>query len=719
MLACAASVAEGSPSPACAAGPRTVGATTFGTPCDDRIVVAAGVAKVEGGAGDDVLVAPRSAADGSCPEGCHLGVGSQTFEGGPGNDVVYGERGNDILRGGEGNDRLYGGIGDDLVQGGPGDDFLSGGFGADGVDGGPGSDFVRGDATQDEIVDSGPAGDLDTLSYATGATPGFPDNASYPNFAAHGGFPGVGGERGVYLNLSTGVGDNGVAPAGGGVDAVEGSEFERVIGTAFSDYIVGADPGLAIYGGGGADVLVGEGAGDRLDGGADGDDCVGGETAVSCESEAAAGPVVPRDTGKASVGLMAPPAETGEGEVYVVGGSGSETVAAAYSAGPPATVTFTLTGGAFDQSASASAGCTTSASQAVCTLPGGLDSILIAGMGGADGIQASGFPNSVSVIVLGGAGGDTLTGGEASEDVLVDGPGDDALSSLGGDDAVLNNGGVDQVLAGGGNDLFLSNSICEGDLLNGGEGRDNASWAKFKEGVEARVGAGDAGRPGPGGTPVCSGGSFDSLQQVEDLEGTGAGDVFHGGPEANQLLGHAGPDSYFAEAGNDTILANSADFDPTIDCGEGIDLAVIDLAQFGDVPAPNCETVREGAADEFQDDTELPPEVAPKPPEPTIPPSNRFKLLGLTLDHRHGTARLRVRVPGAGRLAVHGKGVRPLAREARRAATLVVTIRPNSRLARAMRLGEHRARVTVTITFRPSGGSARSARRALTLIRAA
>jgi hypothetical protein len=218
---------------------------------------------------------------------------------------------------------------------------------------------------------------------------------------------------------------------------------------------------------------------------------------------------------------------------------------------------------------------------------------------------------------------------------------------------------------------------------------------------------------------VCSGGSFDSLQQVEDLEGTGAGDVFHGGPEANQLLGHAGPDSYFAEAGNDTILANSADFDPTIDCGEGIDLAVIDLAQFGDVPAPNCETVREGAADEFQDDTELPPEVAPKPPEPTIPPSNRFKLLGLTLDHRHGTARLRVRVPGAGRLAVHGKGVRPLAREARRAATLVVTIRPNSRLARAMRLGEHRARVTVTITFRPSGGSARSARRALTLIRAA
>jgi Ca2+-binding RTX toxin-like protein len=719
----AAGAAEGSSSPSCAAGPWTVGDVTVGTPCDDRIVVAADVAKVDGGGGDDVIVAPRSAADGSCPEGCHLGVGSQTFEGGPGNDVVYGERGNDILHGGDGNDRLYGGIGDDLLQGGPGDDLLAGGFGADGIDGEAGSDFVRGDATQDEIADSGPAGDLDTLSYATGVTPGFPDNPNnpaYPDFSAHTGFPAAGGERGVYLNLnpSSPVADNGVAPDGGGVDRVEGADFERVLGTPFSDYIVGARAGLSIYGGGGADVLIGEGTGDRLDGGADGDDCVEAATAVSCESEAAAGPVVPRDTEKASVGLMAPPAETGEAEIYLVGASSAETLAATYSPGPPVKVTFNLTAGAFD-SASASAGCTTSASQAECTLPGALDSVLIAGMGGDDGLQASGFPSSVSVIVLGGGGGDTLTGGEASEDVLVDGPGDDTLSSLGGDDAVLNNDGIDQVLAGGGNDLFLSNSICDGDLLNGGEGRDNASWAKFKASVEARVGAGDAGRPGPGGAPECSGGTFDSLHQVEDLEGTAVDDVLYGGPESNQLLGHTGPDTYFAEGGNDTILANSADFDPTIDCGDGNDLAVIDFAQYGDVAAPDCETVREGAPNNFQADTELPPEVAPTPlPERAVPPSNRFKLLGLKLDRRHGTARLRIRVPGAGRLAVHGKGVRPLVRESPRAATVVVTIRPNSRLARAMRHGERRARVTVTITFRPRGGSARSARKALTLIRA-
>jgi Ca2+-binding RTX toxin-like protein len=715
-----ASAAEGSSSPSCAAGPSTVGDVTVGTPCDDRIVVAAGVARVEGGGGNDVILAPRSAADGSCPEGCHLGIGSQTFEGGPGNDVVYGERGNDILRGGDGNDRLYGGIGDDRLEGGPGNDLLSGGFGADGIDGQAGSDFVRGDATQDEIVDTGPAGDLDTLSYATGATPGFPDKSgTYPNFADHTGFPAEGGERGVYLNLSTGVADDGVAPNGGGVDKVEGADFERVIGTPFSDYIVGAKAGLSIYGGGGADVLIGEGTGDRLDGGADGDDCIGATTAVSCESKVAAGPVVPRDAGKAEVGLIAPPAEVGEPELYLAGASGSETLTATYAAGPPVTVIFSISGAAFDQSASAAAGCSTTASQATCTLPGAPDSVLIAGLGGADRLETVGFPGSVGLIELGGEGDDTLSGGEATEDVLADGPGGDTLSALGGDDALLNNGGADQLDGGTGNDLFLSNSICDGDLLSGGEGRDNASWAKFDEGVEARVGLGDAGRPGPGGAPECGSGTVDSLQQVEDLEGSGSDDTLIGGPESNQLLGHEGPDTYYAEGGDDTILANAADFDPIIDCGPGNDLAVIDFAQYGDVASPDCETVREASRDNFRTETKLPPEVAPEPPQlPPAKPSNRIRVLGLRLDRRHGTAALRVQVPGAGHLSLRGGRVRPSAREAQRASTLVLAVRPDRGLARAMRLGRRRAKVALAITFAPEGGEPGRRLRRLTLIRA-
>jgi Ca2+-binding RTX toxin-like protein len=704
--------------PSCAEGPRREGDVLVGTDCGDRIVVPAGVARVEGGPGDDVLIAPRSAADGSCPAGCHLGVGSQVFEGGPGNDIVYGERGNDILRGGEGDDRLYGGIGDDLLQGGPGNDFLSGGFGADAIDGEAGSDFARGDPTQDEIVDSGPASDTDTLSFGSGATPGFPNNSEYPNFAAHAGFPGPKGERGVYLNLATNVADNGTAPDAGGVDQIEGADFERVIGTPFSDYIVGARPGLEIWGGGGADVLIAEGPGERLDGGADGDDCVGAAVAVSCESEAANGPVVPREAAKSEVGFVVPPAEVGEAEIYVAGSSAGETLTATYAAGPPVSVSFALSGASFDQSAAASAGCSvSSASEATCTLPGALDTALLAGLGGGDTLRAVGFPDSVELYELGGDGDDTLTGGDATEDVLADGPGDDVLSSLGGDDAVLNNEGSDRVEAGAGNDLLLSNSICDGDLLDGGEGRDNASWAKFKSGVEARIGAGDAGRPGPGGAPECAGGSLDTLESVEDLEGSGSDDTLIGGPQSNQLLGHSGADTYFAEGGDDTILANSADFDPTIDCGADDDLAVIDFAQYGEIASADCETVLEAAPNSFRGDAELPPEVAPKPlPEPA-PPSNRFRFARLTRDSRRGTGTLFLRVPGPGRVSLRGPRVLSAARAVARASTVALTVRPRPALTRAMRRGQLRARVKVTVTFAPPDAKPRTKPKTLTLIR--
>lgn len=182
--------------PSCVAGPIREGTTIRGTRCDDTIVVPASVAVVEAGAGDDTIVAAPLASSASCPSECHLGVGSQTFEGGPGDDVVFGERGNDTLDGGEGNDRLFGGIGDDLLRGGPGDDRLAGGFGADSIDGDAGDDQVRGDGTIDRIFDSG--GGTDTLSYATGVTPGFGDAVATPNF------PADDGERGVQLELGAG-----------------------------------------------------------------------------------------------------------------------------------------------------------------------------------------------------------------------------------------------------------------------------------------------------------------------------------------------------------------------------------------------------------------------------------------------------------------------------------------------------------------------------------
>jgi Ca2+-binding RTX toxin-like protein len=589
--------------PSCAEGPVTVGDVTVGTPCADFIVASPGVAVVRGGGGDDTIVAGPISAGAECTGVCaHLGVGSQTFEGGPGNDVVFGERGNDTLNGGGGDDSLYGGIGDDLLRGGTGNDLLAGGFGFDVVDGEEGDDFVRGDGTIDEIFNGG--GGIDTLSYATGVTPGFTRSpGSYTNF------PPASGERGVYVDLSSGLGDNGVATAGGGVDEIKGGGFEKVIGTPFSDVIIGTTGAAeTIYGGGGADVLLGKGGGDVVYGGADGDSCEG-TTTVGCEGSG--NTVAPRDPSKVAVGQMAPQ-EGVEPGLYLAGSEGADAVSASYDAGS-LTVEFTLGAGSEFDSASTSAGAceAPTAQEARCQVGETPDAIVLAGLGGNDTLEANGFPSQTSVVLLGGDGNDSLEGGELSEDVLVDGPGNDRLEALGGDDAVLDNGGVDQLFGGEGNDLSLSNSICDGDLYDAGGGRDNASWSKFGSPVEARLDTGFVGSPGSAG-PICSGGSPNRLENVEDLEGSGNGDFLYGDSGPNQLLGRSGADSYFAAAGDDSILANSGDTDLVIDCGEGFDSALIDPPPIDPEPV-GCESVNGAEANSFE-----PP--SPPPPLPDLTP---------------------------------------------------------------------------------------------------
>jgi Ca2+-binding RTX toxin-like protein len=648
-LALALLPSAASAAPSCAEGPERVGDTILGTACDDMIRAPASVDSVQGGGGNDMIVAAPVTSNAPCNETCeHLGVGSQTFEGGPGNDVIFGERGNDTLRGGEGDDSLYGGIGDDILRGGPGNDLLSGGFGADSIDGGEGSDFVRGDATLDRIFDSGSVFDNDTLSYATGVTPGF---FNHPGVSEYSGIPARDEGRGVYINMAENIADDGVAPDGGGIDGAEPGEltttdFETIVGSPFSDFIVGTSSRQTIYGGGGGDVILGGGGGDTVHGGADGDSCEsesGG--AIDCETSAKA--VTPRDMSKVSVGIMAPGAPNPG--VYLAGSNNADEVLATYATAPTPRVVFSLNGTSFDTTSSEAGGCSVSdPTDATCPLPEAPqieppDALLLAGMNGNDTVHVDGFPDTTSIVELGGNGADSLTGGSENEDVLADGPGNDTLASLGGDDALLNNEGVDQLDAGAGSDLLLSNSLCDGDTLYGGEGeyRDNASWTKLSEAVEARLETGKAGEPA-GEQPSCSGGSLDSLASIEDLEGSAHDDVFYGDKHANQLLGHRGADSYYALAGDDTILANSEDSDLAIDCGEGSDTAFVDIPTpaYAD-PAPvGCENVYEASPNDFQPPgTPLGPPPAPAPP-PSPAKSARLDRKPPRTELLHGPARV-------------------------------------------------------------------------------
>jgi Ca2+-binding RTX toxin-like protein len=587
------SAAPAAAAPSCAEGPQVVGDSIVGTPCDDTIHAPRGITAVFGEGGGDSL---------------------------------FGGRGNESLFGGEGNDRLYGGIGDDRVRGGPGDDLLSGGFGADSLDGEAGDDFARGDATIDRIGDSGPAGDSDVLSFATGVTPGFPNSGDF----GYEGFPEGAVGRGVFIELGQDFANDGLAPSGGGIDepfeAANFESFETVIGTPFSDLIVGGAGDETIYGGGGADVLRGAGGNDQVFGGAEGDYCEG-ESTGGCEFGGADHEVAPRGSGTIAVGLMAPQ-QTSTPEVYLTGSSTEDEVSASFAAGA---VSFELGAGSkagFDAGEAAAGGCNPpSAGKVVCPVSATPDVLLVAGLAGEDSLSVDGFPETTSPILLGGEEADTLTGA-ATEDAVIDGAGADTAEAGGGDDAVPNNPGEDDLFAGPGDDLFISNAVCEGDALDGGEGTDNANWANFGSAVALDLGAGKAGLAGSGGAPACPSGQPTALAHLEDLEGSSLGDVLTGDSGPNQLLGRPGADAYHAAAGSDSILANSGDSDAVIDCGEGFDTAQIDIptGEYTD-PAPlACEAIHERPPNSFRPPDTPPEEVVPPPPvsRDTTPPATRI-----------------------------------------------------------------------------------------------
>jgi Ca2+-binding RTX toxin-like protein len=657
--------------PSCAGGPQVIGRQILGTPCADVIVAARGIEEIHGAGGDDVIYATDDVVliDGgngddvmhgelpaSLPAGAFLasppggsvpseatalqticmpycGDGNQDFDAGPGDDLVFGQRGNDNLLGGVDNDSIYGGTGDDTVSGGSGDDLLSGGFGADGVfgeeedtavcppeTGSTCNDLVRGDAGPDEL--HGGPGD-DTVSFATAVTPGFATARSGY------GLPPNNGERGVDVSLG-GKAYNRDARWGGGQDSIV-VEFENVIGSPFSDYIEGDGETNRIDGGGGADVILAGAANDKIYGGADGDHLDGGPdgaaifpgggddyctnpTTTDCERSPANDPdggVHLRDADFISVGLMAtdispnPPVV----DLYLTASTAADNVSIAYSADG---VTFTEgRSAAFDTSGDArTAHCAYPAhprarartTKVTCDLPSPLDAIVLAGMNGDDNVTTSGFPETTSLVLLGGEGGDALVGTSPTEDMLVDGPDftrtsgwGDTLQGFGGVDALLNNDGADSLSGGDLSDLLVSASVCDGDLLDGGPetiaGKNNASWAQLDDsGVSAQIAEGRAGRPTAGGPACDAGEKFDTLQAIDDLEGSNQGDQLSGDGARNYLLGRQGQDSLFGLEGDDLLQTNEGQADFAADCGPGsVDVAWIDSDPSLDPDPLNCE----------------------------------------------------------------------------------------------------------------------------------
>jgi len=131
-------------------GPDASGirAILIGGPGNDVLTADAGNDLLIGGPGDDVLIG------GAGDDRLRGGRGNDTLDGGAGNDSLRGGRGIDSLTGGEDDDLLRGGRGNDVLDGGAGDDRLRGGPGADTVDGGEGVDRIRGGRGRDWLYGS-------------------------------------------------------------------------------------------------------------------------------------------------------------------------------------------------------------------------------------------------------------------------------------------------------------------------------------------------------------------------------------------------------------------------------------------------------------------------------------------------------------------------------------------------------------------------------------
>ena len=90
-------------------------------------------------------------------------------------------------------------------------------------------------------------------------------------------------------------------------------------------------------------------------------------------------------------------------------------------------------------------------------------------------------------------------------------------------------------------------------------------------------------------------------------------------------------------------------------------------------------------------------------PDPPAKPYNDFSFGKAALNAKKGSATLPVAVPGAGKLELEGKGVKPAAGNASRASTVELPVKATGDLKKALKK-KGKATAKVEVTFTPTGG---------------
>jgi Ca2+-binding RTX toxin-like protein len=481
-----------------------------------------------------------------------MAILQSTYNGSAGDDLIFGSTGDDIIRGGAGNDTLSGGLGDDILHGGDGNDALYGGDGDDFLFGDGGADTLVGGNGDDYLVGDG-GGD----SYDGGA--GVDTAAFYDSTG------------GVTVNLA----------AGRGYDAyASGATFtgiENVIGSAYTDCLVGdagdnvlegrdgndyLEGGLGnntLVGGDGDDYMVANGGRDNFDGGTGTDRVTFAYSTTGVTVDMGAG----RGYGGYANGATFSSIEIVDGTAYADcffgdagdnvfnGGGGNDYLAGGLG-------NNTLVGGDGDDYMVANGGRdnfdggtgTDRVTFAYSTAGVFVDLSAGTGRGGyAEGATFSSIENldgsAYNDFVIGDAS-DNLFYGEAGNDTLLGGEGNNTLVGGAGDDMLLGGSGVDVLVGGDGDDYMMGKG--GGDSYDGGAGVDTISFRYSENGVIVNLARG-----------TCEGGEAQgaTITGIENVNGSDSADYLVGDAGGNRLVGNNGNDILDGGAGDDFIYGGT------------------------------------------------------------------------------------------------------------------------------------------------------------------
>ena len=443
----------------------------------------------------------------------------------PGETLMGGDP-NDVLCGLETNDTIIGGGGDDTITGGAGNDTIHGGEGADEIKGEAGNDKLYGDAGGDKIY-----GGDDDDEITGGGGSNMLDGGDGVDIAIY-----KDSDR-VSVNLKTGVAVH--IPADvtfvnrGGEDSL--ANIENVKGSHGNDVINGDDGPNLLKGLDGMDTINGHG----------GDDTI--------LPNRPAGPM-----GVANVSDLNPeggdPIPANDQSDKVNGGAGTDTIS--YE-GEAEAVTIDLS-----QVVPATTGDSAVPAHYAATVNSVVDMIAVDDKGTED------TEDDVSTIenIVGGTGGDRLTG-DSRNNTLKGLAGDDNLMGGLGDDTIDGGPGDDTINGGKGNDMIYADAD-DTTSIDGGMGisdtddpatvidetmdgdTDTVSYANIKATKDGTMGV----------TKILG----TDLTDIEVLIGSPNIDNLTGDDKVNTINGGPGKDMITTGVGDDVIVVFSGEGPDTV-----------------------------------------------------------------------------------------------------------------------------------------------------------